>query len=236
MQLRLWVSLFALCLSPLWARAQEWKDVAPVFYQHCASCHRPGQIGETYLNAMGYTALTQSPYFYSIPQAIQTRTMPPWPADPSYVRYLNERLLAQQDIELISKWISNGHPAGDTTLAPPPPDFPSGSALGVPDLTLKMQVPYFIPGDNQDRYQVFVLPSNTLEDKQLKAVEFVAGNPAVVHHVFMYLCTDGSADSLDQLTPEYGYPSFGGAGEGANVTFIGLYGPGMTPRFYPEGT
>ncbi|MCS6917707.1 MAG: T9SS type A sorting domain-containing protein, partial [Chitinophagales bacterium] len=47
---------------------------------------------------------------------------------------------------------------------------------------------------------------------------------------------DGSADSLDQLTPEYGYPSFGGAGEGANVTFIGLYGPGMTPRFYPEGT
>ncbi|MCS6990684.1 MAG: T9SS type A sorting domain-containing protein [Chitinophagales bacterium] len=232
--------ILGLC-SVMWgkvldAQAPVWADVAPIFYRECASCHRPGQIGESYLNAMGYTVLTQSPSFYSIPAALQSRTMPPWPADPHYVRYLNERILPEQEIDLITTWINNGHPAGDTSQAPPPPEFPAGSVLGTPDLTLTMKVPFYIPGDNQDRYQVFVLPSYTSEDKQLRAVEFVPGNPSIVHHVFMYLCTDGSADSLDKLTPEYGYPSFGGAGEGANVTFIGLYGPGMTPRFFPEGT
>lgn len=218
------------------AQVPVWKDVAPVFYKNCAECHRPGQIGQNYINVMGYTALTQSPYFYTIPASIQSRQMPPWPADPHYVRYLNERLLSANDIDLITDWINNGHPAGDTTQAPPPPDFPSGSVLGVPDLTLTMKVPYYIPGDGIDRYQVFVLPSNTTEDRQLRGLEFVAGNSAIVHHVFMYFCTDGSADSLDKLTPEYGYPSFGGAGEGANVTFVGLYGPGMAPRFYPTGS
>ncbi len=65
---------------------------------------------------------------------------------------------------------------------------------------------------------------------------FRAGNPKVVHHVFIYTCTDSSADLADALTPGYGYPSFGGAGEGVNADFITLYGPGLTPRFYPEGT
>jgi hypothetical protein len=49
----------------------------------------------------------------------------------------------------------------------------------------------------------------------------------------MYLVEDSSAVYKDWETPEYGYPSFGGAGEGVHANFLGLYGPGMVPRFYP---
>ncbi len=231
------VPVALLCAAyQLGAQTVTWKDVAPIFYEQCLVCHRPGQIGADYLIATNYTTLVNSPFFYSIPPAVQSRKMPPWPADPHYVRYLNERILSPDQIDKITKWFDEGTPKGDTTLAPSPPSFPEGSVLGIPDLTLTMSEPYFIPGDYVDRYMVFVLPSHTTEDKQLRAIEFVPGNPLVVHHVFLYFCTDNSADSLDQLTPEYGYPSFGGAGEGANVDFITLYGPGMAARYYPPGT
>jgi hypothetical protein len=78
-----------------------------------------------------------------------------------------------------------------------------------------------------------VLPTNLLIDQNVSAIEFRPGNAAVVHHAFIYLSDDSSAVYADAATPEYGYPSFGDAGNGVSADFISLYGPGMTPRFYP---
>jgi hypothetical protein len=163
--------------------------------------------------------------------------MPPWKADPNYTHFLGERILEQSEIDLITKWINDdGAPAGDTTLAPPSPVFVEGSQLGTPDVTLTMSDYYTVPGDLTDHYIVFVLPSGFTEEKLISAIEFRPGNATVVHHVFIYTCNDGSAAAMDATTPDYGYPSFGGAGEGVNVDFLGLYGPGLTPRFYPPGS
>jgi len=167
--------------------------------------------------------------------------MPPWKADPGYHHYLDERILTPADTTLIGKFVDqvlNGiNNPGDTTLAPLPPVFPTGSQLGTPDTVLTMTQPFTIPGDDSDHYQCFVLHTNLTADTNVKAIEFRAGNPRVVHHVFIYTCTDNSADSLDAITPnEYGYPSFAGAGAGVNADFLTLYGPGLTPRFYPDGS
>lgn len=232
-------SLFFVLAS---AEAQPvyWKDVASVFYRDCTPCHRPGEIGEDYLNAMGYSVLINSPYFYSIPYYVKTKLMPPWKADPDYHHFLYERILTDAEISMIDSFVTqvgNGnYDPGDTTLAPPPPTFAMGSQLGVPDTVLTMAVPFTVPPTNSDLYYCFVLHTDLLEDRNVRAIEFRPGNSKVVHHVFLYTCEDGSADSMDQTTPEYGYPSFGGAGEGVNVNFITLYGPGMVPLFYPEGS
>jgi len=217
-----------------------WADVAPVIYRECASCHRPGEIGEDYLNAMGYSLLTKSPYFYDIPYWVTNKLMPPWKADPNYHHYLDERILTDDEINMIDSFVyqfsSGNYEPGDTSQ-PEPPTFPEGSQLGTPDTVLKMAQPYTVPGDYTDHYYVFVLHTNLPKDRNVRGIEFRPGNPKVVHHVFLYTCDDGSADSLDAATPlEYGYPSFGGAGEGVNADFLTLYGPGMVPRFYPEGS
>src|SRR6185369_5837246 len=109
--------------------------------------------------------------------------------------------------------VNAGIPPGDTTLAPPPPVYPTGSQIGIPDLVLTMSQPHTIQGNGLDDYQCFVLPTNLIEGKDVSAIEFRPGNGAAVHHAFMYLVTDSSAVQADEETPEYGYPSFGGAGE-----------------------
>ncbi len=219
------------------AQAVEWKDVAAIFYDNCAVCHRPGEIGDGIINAMGYTKLINSDYFGLIPSNIEKKLMPPWPVDPHYREFLDQRILTDDEINLISTWVNEDSAlrAGDTSLAPPPPYFTPGSQLGTPDNVLTMAQPFTVIGDGADHYQVFVLPTNDTSDQEIKAIEFRPGNSKIVHHAFIYTCDDNTCDSLDALTPEYGYPSFGGAGEGANVNFITLWGPGMNPRFYPEG-
>ena len=49
------------------------RDVAPLLFTHCASCHRPGEIG-------GFSLLTFAdarPRAAAIARATRTRTMPP---------------------------------------------------------------------------------------------------------------------------------------------------------------
>lgn len=213
------------------AHAQTWKDVAPIFYKNCSPCHREGEIGP--FPMMSYHEVSTSPYLFQIPEQVNSGLMPPWKADPSYHNFLDERILTQSEKDLITDWVNLEAPSGDTLLAPPPPVFPEGSQLGTPDLVLTMAEPHTLAGNGIDEYVCFVLPTNLMQDQDVSAIEFRPGNGAAVHHVFMYLVEDSSAYYKDLETPEYGYPSFGGAGEGVHATFLGLYGPGMVPRFFP---
>lgn len=211
-----------------------WKDVASIIYDNCAACHRTGEIGPFPL--MSYKDASDPDHIYSIEAFVNSGLMPPWKADPSYRHFLDERVLSTEEKALITDWIESGAQAGDTTLAPPPPVFVPGSQIGIPDKILTMAEPYYIAGDDSDHYMCFVLPTNLLNSQNVSAIEFRPGNAAVVHHAFIYLCDDSSAYYADQATPEYGYPSFGGLGNGVSADFLSLYGPGMAARYYPPGS
>lgn len=210
-----------------------WKDVAGLIYDNCSSCHRAGEIGPFPL--LSYKDASDPDHIYSIQAFVNEGLMPPWKADPDYRHFLDERVLTESERSLISEWIDNGAPAGDTLLAPPPPVFVEGSQIGIPDKILTMAESFYIPGDDSDRYMCFVLPTNLVNAQNISAIEFRPGNSAVVHHAFIYISDDSSAVYADELTPEYGYPSFGGVGEGVSADFLSLYGPGMTARYYPPG-
>lgn len=234
------VSTLLLCMlavssfrQQVWAQIY-WKDVASILYDNCAACHRPGEIGP--FPIMSYKDASNPDHIYSIQAFVNSGLMPPWKADPAYRHFLDERVLSAEEKNLISDWIDNGTPAGDTTLAPPPPVFVPGSQIGIPDQVLTMAEPYYIAGDDSDHYMCFVLPTNLLNSQNVSAIEFRPGNSAVVHHAFIYLCDDSSAYFADQATPEYGYPSFGGLGNGVSADFLSLYGPGMAARYYPPGS
>ncbi len=63
------------------------KDVAPIFYRHCASCHHPGGRAPfsllTYEDVAGRARL--------IAAVTEQRTMPPWQPEPGYAQFVGER-------------------------------------------------------------------------------------------------------------------------------------------------
>lgn len=212
--------------TPVWST-----DIAPIIYNNCVSCHRPGGIGPFEL--ISYNATVNKAA--SIAASVKTGYMPPWPPDPTYQRLAHERLLSQSDINKISDWINGGTPQGDPNLAPTPPTFnPNGDLPGTADL--EVQIPTFTStASTGDVYQCFVIPSGLSAEKYIESFEAIPGNRDIVHHVIVYADTTGTCQNLDNLTPtEPGYVSFGGVGTNAAI-MIGGWVPGTPPLELPNG-
>lgn len=230
------LSLHALILS-LSASAQliTWSEhVAPIVYNHCTSCHRPGEIAPFSLTnyAEAYNWANMMQYVTEI------RYMPPWKADPNFgVEYLGENYLKDDEIATIKAWVDGGAPQGDPTLEPPLPVFPTGSQVGTPDLVLSFSQSYIHKGTGYDEYRYFVLPTGLTQNKNLVALEMRPGNTKIVHHALFWADTSGTAAALDAQTPEYGF--VGGQGQGGGQANFGpqlpTYVPGTKPNVYSHG-
>ena len=68
------------------------RDVAPILWAHCTSCHRPGQIAPFSL----LTFEEARPQARAILRAIATRRMPPWKPEPGYAEFEGVRRLSEQ--------------------------------------------------------------------------------------------------------------------------------------------
>src|SRR5262245_64810990 len=68
------------------------KDVAPIFYRDCTSCHRPGEIAPMSLLSFKEAR----PWAKSIREKDSTRAMPPWHSDPTHGDQLNDRRLSPE--------------------------------------------------------------------------------------------------------------------------------------------
>src|SRR5437588_12458758 len=71
------------------------KDVAPILYKNCATCHRPGGIAP--MSLLTYKEVR--PWARSIRDVVAERRMPPWLADPQYGELSNERRLSQKELD-----------------------------------------------------------------------------------------------------------------------------------------
>lgn len=85
------------------------RDVAPIFYENCTSCHRPDHIAPMSL----LTYKDARPWARSIAAAVRTGTMPPWHADPAIGEFRNERRLSDAQKATILRWVEAGAPEGD---------------------------------------------------------------------------------------------------------------------------
>ena len=64
--------------------------------------------------------------------------MPPWHADSSVGRFLNERRLTDAERDTIVEWVDAGAPEGDRAKLPPLPTFADGWQIGTPDVIIEM--------------------------------------------------------------------------------------------------
>ena len=159
------------------------RDVAPVLYEKCVSCHRAGEIAPMSL----ITYDEARPWTRSIRAKVLTGEMPPWHADPAYGTFRNDRRLSPRDIDTLVAWADAGAPEGNPADLPPVPDLPEGWQIGVPDLVIEMPVEYAIPAAGTIDYQYFEVPTTFTEDRWMQAGEVRAGDRERVHHIIVYV-------------------------------------------------
>lgn len=206
------------------------KDIAPMVFENCTTCHRPGEVGPFPLTTFAEVKKKAE----TIASALADHVMPPWRADEGAEKFHDARALKPEQIALFEQWVRAGTPEGEAKDLPPAPKFPVGWALGEPDLVLKPAQSYQVGPEGRDVYQAFVLPTTFPADRYVSAVQVRPGNAAVVHHVLLFLDTSGRARELDAASPEPGYVSFGGPGFLPNGS-LGGWAPGNLPRHLPEG-
>ena len=121
------------------------------------------------------------PWAKSIRQAVLTRKMPPWFADPQYGHFANDPRLNDREIEVIRAWVDSGAPEGDPEDLPKAPQFTEGWRIGKPDIVIDIGEDYAVKPGN-DMYEHFIVPTNLTEGIWIRAAELRPGNRRVVHH------------------------------------------------------
>jgi len=206
------------------------KDIAPILFAQCTTCHRDGEIGPFKLESYDDAQKRAK----QIARVTGEKIMPPWKPDAGSETFHEARVLTKKQIETIAAWAEDGAPEGDVKDAPPKPKFPTGWKLGKPDLVLKMAERFKVPASGKDIYHQFVFPLDFKTDKHLIGLECRPGNPKVAHHAVGILDKSGTAHKLDAKHEGEGYP---GIGPGFLPSgFTPGYVPGQTPRLMLEGT
>jgi len=161
------------------------KDVAPIMFNNCATCHRAGEVAPMTLTSYE----DARPWAKVIKNKVVAREMPPWGADPAHsLKMRNDRSLTQAQIDTIVAWVDGGAPKGNDAELPPLPKFAEGWTYGrEPDAILEMPVDFTIPAEGELGVQMFYSKVPWAEDRFAETLEIRPGNRAVVHHAGVFV-------------------------------------------------
>ena len=233
------VSLFAGSSFPLPAQSTAApvfsKDVAPIMYKHCASCHRAGEIAP--MSLLSYEEAR--PWVASIREKVLTGAMPPWHSAAPKGQFSNDRRLSDAEKETILRWIAAGAPKGSVKDLPPLPAFAENWEIGKPDVVITMPEPYVVPASGVIAYQNFTAPTNFTEDKWIQAIEVRPGARSVVHHILVFVSGKRPNEAWAQIVPQRPRRSQTGTTEESSKmadTLFATTAPGTNAMVFQPGT
>lgn len=208
------------------------KDVAPIIYKHCGSCHNPS--GEAPFSLLTYQAARQRAGL--VASVVKHRQMPPWPHSSSYGEFVGLPQLSPDEVTTIQAWAAGGAPEGDPSDLPPPPTYSPGWQLGTPDLVVTLSEPYALGADGQDEFRTFVVPVPIDRVRSVRGLELrPEGARTVIHHANVLLDSTDRSRLLDEADP---LPGFDGPLARTAVNpdghFLG-YAPGRPDPLLPSG-
>lgn len=234
------------------AREVTYNDVAPILFTNCATCHRPVDdappggaaapsaafraaaekagipIGPLCVAGAPFSVLDYEsvrPYARAIASAVQRRAMPPWLPEPGHGDFVGERRLSDEEIALITRWADSGAPPGNAADAPQPPAFSGGWQLGTPDLVLTLPEPYVLEPGGRDVFRNFVIPVPIDSTRYVRAVEFRADRPQLLHHADLAVDLGRVSRALDRAEPGPGFSSM----DADQVYNVYGWSPGKVP-------
>ena len=206
-------------------------NVAPILFENCVTCHRPGQ-------AVPFTLLRYedaAKHADKIAKAVQARHMPPWLPEAGEPKFLGERRLRDDQIDTIVRWVKEGAVEGNPADLPPAPVFHEGWQLGQPDLVVTLTRPYILAPGSEDVFRNVVLPLALPSNKFVRAIEFRPGMAPVVHHAVISIDRTRASRRRDGTDGQVGYD--GMITQDAQTPdghFLG-WTPGRGPILSPEG-
>jgi len=164
------------------------KDVLPIMQKRCQNCHRPGEVAP--MSFLTYNEVR--PWAKAIREAVLTKKMPPWFADPHYGKFSNDRSLAKNEIDTLVSWVDGGVREGDPKDAPALVAWVDGWSIGKPDAVFEMPHDFDVPAAGTIEYQYIVIPSGFTKDTWVQAAEARPGNRKLVHHIIAFVRPPGS--------------------------------------------
>jgi hypothetical protein len=262
MTLRLLIACLAAGALACAAEPTFTRDVAPILYKHCVGCHHSNDIAPMPL----VTYKEARPWAASIKEAVLSRKMPPWKADPHYGKWLNDPSLTPAELRTIEAWASGAKLEGDPASLPPAPVFTEGWRNGKPDLVVSIPE-HKLEGKGSDEHVSIVVPTGFTEDRWIVAAELRAGNRKIVHHAHVFVVDPEQKPAAKQAkspvddyarwlhvregTESWMRPDAPVINDGCAVDDNGVlpgsapsdigslmasYLPGRAPDVYPEGT
>ena len=211
------------------------KDVAPILVKHCANCHD---------SLLSYGAARSAAQV--IKQQVQTRAMPPWPADPAHsLKFRNDARLSERDIATLVAWVDAGTPKGNDRDLSPSPDLtgqwlsPDGRA---PDAVISLPAIH-VEATGEVPYIQQLIKVPVTADKWIVAMQLLPGNRNLLHHMGITEVAlpqgmdPAQVNEFAAIAREHGIPD----GSAANIRpavqdptnagtydMLGVYTPGST--------
>lgn len=170
------------------------RDIAPILFRECATCHHAGEAGPFPL----LTYADTKSHARQIAYVTSKRIMPPWLPDPGDLKFADELRLTSQELATIQAWVDQGAVEGQPSDLPPAPKFAGGWELGKPDVIVRAAKPYMLPASGTDTYWNFVFRAPVSRSRWLKAVEIRPGDKRLVHHANVLVDREESARRLEK--------------------------------------
>ncbi|MEQ8956238.1 MAG: redoxin domain-containing protein [Gammaproteobacteria bacterium] len=193
-------------------------DIAPIIEERCVTCHMEGGIAPFALNnhqmVQGWSPM--------IREVLYTKRMPPGQIDPSYVDdFYDVRNITPEETQKLISWIDNG--AQNNDGIDPLLNYKLELAkwnYGEPDIVMAIP-PQTVPATGVQDYRNLTVPLDIEEDVWVKAVEFVAGDTTVLHHIIAFAYGPNGVNEFELLNQGIG---------------LGAYAPGNAINTYPENS
>jgi hypothetical protein len=214
-----------------------YRDVLPILQDHCQTCHREGEIAP-----MPFVTYEQSKkWALPIAEAVGSKKMPPWFADPRFGHFSDDLSLTPQQVETLSAWADANAPPGDPRDAPPLRHWTAGWNIAPPDEVLRMPKAVAIPAHGDIEYTYEIVPTGFREDKWIQMSEVRPSSRAHVHHAVVYIrppnsnwlrgAPSGVPFSASTLNDE----KLRHQAHETDSDMLLVYAPGSSPDRWPDG-
>jgi tetratricopeptide (TPR) repeat protein/mono/diheme cytochrome c family protein len=209
------------------------RDIAPIVFHYCATCHRPGESGPfpllTYKDAKSHAR--------QLAAVTKSRFMPPWLPVHGEFKFADEMRLSDAEIALIGAWVEQGAVEGEAAERPRTPDFVEGWQMGRPDAIVKAEKSYQLPAAGNDQYWNFIFRNPVKQTRWLKGMEVRPGDKRVVHHANVLV------DRMESARAQESAPGAGFGGMEIKIeseafdpdSHFLFWKPGTIPYTEPDG-
>ncbi|MBL8211042.1 MAG: thiol-disulfide isomerase [Bryobacterales bacterium] len=161
------------------------------------------------------------PWAKAIREAVLSKRMPPWFADPRYGHFANDPTLTEAERKALIEWASYPVAGRDVDVARRPG--------GLPHMNLRITAPrpFRIPAGAEVPYQFLILPLDTSIPRWVSAIHLIPKDRAVVHHAVLYV-RERSDPWLRSATPGV-YFTADGPSSRTTSDILAVYTPGSGP-------